>query len=162
MKIIPDFLFSFRLTPRRTFIGFLIVSFLSLLSTKCGISQDEILKLYNDIRRVVGNALPNENEIIKEIDRQLNEKINRNPELLDHKIRGEVDSAIREYERKENKSTKINMKNENILKEINKSKYDRMQKLILENAVYYEFEDGTMGIRGAWVAPDPREIDLEQ
>jgi hypothetical protein len=54
------------------------------------------------------------------------------------------------------------MKNENILKEINKSKYDRMQKLILENAVYYEFEDGTMGIRGAWVAPDPREIDLEQ
>jgi len=162
MKIIPDFLFSFRLTPRRTFIGFLIVSFISLLSTKCGISQEDILKFYNDIRRVVGNALPSENEIIKEIDRQLNEKINRNPELLDYKIRGEVDSAIREYEREENKSTKINMKNENILKEINKSKYDRMQKLILENAVYYEFEDGTMGIRGAWVAPDPREIDLEQ
>ncbi len=162
MKIMPDFLFSFRLTPRRTFIGFLIVSFLSLLSTKCGISQEDILKIYNDIRRVVGNALPSENEIIKEIDRQLNEKINRNPELLDYKIRGEVDTAIREYEREENKSTKINMKNENILKEINKSKYDRMQKLILENAVYYEFEDGTMGIRGAWVAPDPREIDLEQ
>jgi hypothetical protein len=162
MKIIPDFLFSFRLTPRRTFIGFLIVSFLSLLSTKCGISQEDILKLYNDIRRVVGNALPSENEIIKEIDSQLNEKINRNPKLLDYKIHGEVDSAIREYEREENKSTKINMKNENILKEIIKSKYDRMQKLILENAVYYEFEDGTMGIRGAWVAPDPREIDLEQ
>jgi hypothetical protein len=162
MKIIPDFLFSFRLTPRRTFIGFLIVSFISLLSTKCGISQEDILKFYNDIRRVVGNALPSENEIIKEIDRQLNEKINRNPELLDYKIRGEVDTAIREYEREENKSTKINMKNENILKEINKPKYDRMQKLIIENAVYYEFEDGTMGIRGAWVAPDPREIDLEQ
>jgi hypothetical protein len=162
MKIMPDFLFSFRLTPRRTFIGFLIVSFLSLLSTKCGISQEDILKLYNDIRRVVGNSLPSENEIIKEIDRQLNEKINRNPELLDYKIRGEVDSAIKLYEREENKSTEINMKNENILKEINKSKYDRMQKLILENAVYYEFEDGTMGIRGAWVAPDPREIDLEQ
>jgi hypothetical protein len=162
MKIIPDFLFSFRLTPRRTFIGFLIVSFISLVSTKCGISQEDILKLYNDIRRVVGNALPNENEILKEIDSQLNEKINRNPELLDYKIRGEVDSAIREYEREENKSVKINMKNQNILKEINKSKYDRIQKLILENAVYYEFEDGTMGIRGAWVAPDPREIDLEQ
>jgi hypothetical protein len=162
MKIIPDFLFSFRLTPRRTFIGFLIVSFISLLSTKCGISQEDILKFYNDIRRVVGNALPNENEILKEIDRQLNEKINRNPELLDYKIRGEVDSTIREYEREENKSVKINMKNENILKEINKPKYDRMQKLIIENAVYYEFEDGTMGIRGAWVAPDPREIDLEQ
>jgi hypothetical protein len=158
----PDFLFSFRLTPKRTFIGFLIVAFLSLLSTKCGISQEDVLKLYNDIRRVVGNALPNENEIIKEIDRQLNEKINRNPELLDYKIRGEVDSAIREYEIEENKSVKINMKNKNILEEINKPKYNRTQKLIIENAVYYEFEDGTMGIRGAWVAPDPREIDLEQ
>jgi hypothetical protein len=162
MKIMPDFLFSFRLTPRRTFIGFLIVSFLSLLSTKCGISQEEILKIYLEVRKALGNNLPNENEIIKEIDRQLNEKINRNPELLDYKIRGEVDTAIRAYEREENKSARINMKNENILKEINKSKYDRMQKLILENAVYYEFEDGTMGIRGAWVAPDPREIDLEQ
>jgi hypothetical protein len=162
MKIMPDFLFSFKLTPRRTFIGFLIVSFLSLLSTKCGISQEEVLKLYLEIRKALGNNLPNENEILKEIDRQLNEKINRNPELLDYKIRGEVDSAIKSYEREENKSAKINMKNENILKEINKSKYDRMQKLIIENAVYYEFEDGTMGIRGAWVAPDPREIDLEQ
>ena len=162
MKIIPDFLFSFRLTPRRTFIGFLIVSFISLVSTKCGISQEDILKIYNDIRRVVGNALPSENEIIKEIDSQLNEKINRNPKLLDYKIRGEVDSAIREYEIEENKSVKINMKNKNILEEINKPKYNRTQKLIIENAVYYEFEDGTMGIRGAWVAPDPREIDLEQ
>ena len=158
----PDFLFSFKLTPKRTFISFLIVSFLSLLSTKCGISQEDVLKLYLEIRKALGNNLPSENKILKEIDSQLNEKINRNPELLDYKVRGEVDSAIREYEREENKSVKINMKNDNILKEINKSKYDKIQKLILENAVYYEFEDGTMGIRGAWVAPDPREIDLEQ
>jgi hypothetical protein len=162
MKIIPNFLLLFKLTPRRTFIGFLIVSLLSLLSTKCSISQKDILKLYNNIRRIVGNSLPNENEILKEIDRQLNDKINRNPELLDYKVRGEVNSAIKTYEKEENKTAKINMKNENILKEIDKSKYDRMQKLIIENAVYYEFEDGTMGIRGAWVAPDPREINLEQ
>jgi hypothetical protein len=156
----PDFLFSFRFTPRRTFIGFLIVSFLSLLSTKCGISQEEILKLYNDIRRVVGNALPNENEIIKEIDRQLNEKINRNPELLDYKIRGEVDSAIKEYEREENKSVKINMKNEVILKEIEKDKYTESQKKIVKDAVYYEKEPdgsvaqdllgGELGIKSSW------------
>ena len=53
------------------------------------------------------------------------------------------------------------MKNKNILEEINKDKYDKLQKLIVENAIYYEFSDGTMGIRGAWVAPDPREMPLE-
>jgi hypothetical protein len=48
MKIKPDFLFSFRLTPRRTFIGILIALFLSLMSTKCSIDNESILKLYND------------------------------------------------------------------------------------------------------------------
>ena len=48
-----------------------------------------------------------------------------------------------------------------ILEEINRPKYDKLQKLIVENAVYYEFADGTMGIRGPWVAPDPREVPLE-
>jgi len=37
----------------------------------------------------------------------------------------------------------------------------KLQKLIVENAIYYEFADGTMGIRGAWVTPDPREIPFE-
>jgi hypothetical protein len=53
------------------------------------------------------------------------------------------------------------MRNQNILEEINKPKYDNLQKLIVKNAIYYEFADGTMGIRGAWVAPDPREIPFE-
>jgi hypothetical protein len=162
MKITPDFLFSFKLTPKRTLVSALIVLFLSILTTKCGVLQNDLLKLYNDIRRVVGNRLPNENKILKEIDKELNEKINRNPELLDYKIQGEVNSAIKSYEREESKSAKINMKNQNILEEIDKPKYDGLQKKIIENAVYYEFEDGTMGIRGSWVEPDPREIDLEQ
>ena len=66
-----------------------------------------------------------------------------------------------DYENWEQRSRQINMKNKNILEEINKPKYDKLQKLIVENAVYYEFADGTMGIRGAWVAPDPREMPLE-
>jgi hypothetical protein len=97
MKIKPDFLFSFRLTPRRTFIGILIALFLSLMSTKCSIDNESILKLYNDIRRAVGINFPIDNDILKEIDRQLNERINKTPELLDFKIRGEVDDAINRY-----------------------------------------------------------------
>ena len=51
--------------------------------------------------------------------------------------------------------------NQNILEEINKLKYTELQRKIVKDAVYYEFADGTMGIRGAWIAPDPREIHLE-
>jgi hypothetical protein len=53
------------------------------------------------------------------------------------------------------------MKNRNILKEIQKSKYTDTQRTIVENAIYYEFPPdgsnaqkllgGTMGIRGIWV-----------
>jgi hypothetical protein len=45
----------------------------------------------------------------------LNEKINRNPKLLDYKVKREVDGAIFEYENQEQSNRKINMKNKNIL-----------------------------------------------
>jgi hypothetical protein len=71
------------------------------------------------------------------------------------KITVSVDNADRTYRK-------------SILKEIQKFKYTDTQKLIVEDAVYYEFAPDaskaqellgpTMGIRGAWVAPDPREI----
>jgi hypothetical protein len=162
MKNIPDFLVFFKLTPKRSLIAVIITSSLLFLTTKCGVSQEDLLKFYNEIRKLIKFDLPDENHILNEIDRQLNDKINRNPKLLEYKVKREVDDAILKYENEENKTRQINMKNRNILEEINKPKYDKLQKLILENAVYYEFDDGTMGIRGAWVAPDPREINLEQ
>jgi hypothetical protein len=158
----PDFSFSFRLTPKRSLIAVLIATTMTFLTVRCGISQKDLLKFYNEIRKSIKFDLPDENHILNEIDRQLNDKINRNPELLEYKVKREVDDAILKYETEENKTKQINMKNRNILEEINKPKYDKLQKLIVQNAVYYEFEDGTMGIRGAWVAPDPREVDLEQ
>ena len=117
-----------------------------------------MLKFYNELRKAIKFDLPDENNILNEIDNQLNEKINRNPKLLEYKVRREVDSAIVAYENQEQSNRQINMKNKNILGEINKPKYDELQRLIIENAVYYEFADGTMGIRGAWVAPDPKEL----
>ena len=161
MKI-PEGLITFRLTPKRSLIAALVAASLTFLTVRCGISQEDLLKWYNEIRKTIKFDLPDENNVLNEIDRQLNERINKTPELLDFKIRREVDDAIGRYEREEERNRQINMKNKVILEEINKPKYDKLQKLIVENAVYYEFEDGTMGIRGAWVPPDPREVDLEQ
>ena len=160
MKALPEFSFKIRLTPKRSIISIVVASILVLITTKCEISKEDVLKIYNELRRVVKLDFINKNEILKEFDNQLNEKINRTPELLDYKIKRELDYALIDYENQEKKSRVVNMKNKNILEEINKPKYDELQRLIIENAVYYEFADGTMGIRGAWVAPDPREIQL--
>jgi hypothetical protein len=158
MKGISDFSFKVRLTPKRSLIAVLVASVLAFISTKCEIPKEDILKLYNEIRKILPIG---KNEFLREFDNQLNERINKDPRLLEYKIRREVDGAIRDYEFQEERNRVINMKNQNILKEINKDKYNKLQKLIVEDAVYYEFADGTMGIRGAWVTPDPREIPLE-
>ena len=160
MKAITEFSFKIRITPKRSIISIVVASILVFITTKCEISKEDILKFYNELRRVVKLDFIDKNEILKEFDNQLNEKINRTPELLDYKIKRELDYALINYENQEKKSRVVNMKNKNILEEINKPKYDELQRLIIENAVYYEFADGTMGIRGAWVAPDPREIQL--
>lgn len=160
MKALPEFSFKIRLTPKRSIISIVVASILVFIATKCEISKEDVLKFYNELRRVVKLDFIDKNEILKEFDNQLNEKINRTPELLDYTIKRELDYALIDYENQEKKSRVVNMKNKNILEEINKPKYDELQRLIIENAVYYEFADGTMGIRGAWVAPDPREIQL--
>ena len=159
MKEIPEFGFKIRITPKRSLIAILIASSLAFLTTKCGMSKQDVLKYYNELRKLIKWDLPD--SIIDDIDEELNDKINNDSELLRQKIQTEVDSAIRNYELEEERNRVINMKNKNILEEINKDKYNKLQKLIVENAIYYEFADGTMGIRGAWVAPDPREIPLE-
>jgi hypothetical protein len=95
----PDFLFSLRLTPKRSLIAVLIAATMTFLTVRCGISQEDVLKFYNEIRKSIKFDLPNENNILNEIDNQLNEKINRDPKLLDYKIQREVDDAIQKYER---------------------------------------------------------------
>lgn len=96
---IPEFLVSFRLTPKRSLIAALIASGIAFLTVRCGISQEDLLKFYNELRKGIKFDLPNENNVINEIDRQLNERINNDPKLLEFKVRGEVDDAISRYER---------------------------------------------------------------
>ena len=161
MKQKPNFLvlFNLKLSRKTSVVAVVIASLLAFLTVKCNISETDVLKYYNELRKLIKWDLPN--SVIDEIDNQLNQRINQNPELLKQKIRTEVDYAIINYEIEEQRNRTINMRNKNILEEINKPKYDNLQKLIVENAIYYEFADGTMGIRGAWVAPDPREIPFE-
>jgi hypothetical protein len=97
MKGIPEFSFKVRLTPKRSLIAVLVASSLAFISTRCEISKEDILKLYNEIRKVFP---VDKNEFLREFDNQLNEKINNNPKLLEYKVRREVDGAIWDYERK--------------------------------------------------------------
>lgn len=94
-----SFSFSFRLDPKRSLVAVIIASTLTFITVKCGISQNDVLKIYNEIRKGIKFDLPDENNIINEIDNQLNEKINRDPELLKEKIRTEVTDAIWRYEK---------------------------------------------------------------
>lgn len=165
MKEIPELSFKVRLNLKRSLIGVLVASGLAFLITKCDIPKEDILKLYNEIRRV----LPIGGEgFLRDLDDELNRKIIQDPKLLDYKVRREVDDAIRNYHDLELKNRQINMKNKVILKEIENSSYTWQQRLNVEGAIYYEFNKDnnkaqnllgpTMGIRGVWVEPDPREV----
>ena len=154
-----NLLFNLKLSRKASIVAVAIASLLAFLTVKCDISEKDILKYYNELRKLIKWDLPD--NIIDEVDNQLNQQINEDPELLQQKIENEDDYAIIAYEIEEQRNRMINMRNQNILEEINKPKYDKLQKLIVENAIYYEFSDGTMGIRGAWVTPDPREIPFE-
>jgi hypothetical protein len=96
MKETSEFSFKIKLTPKRTLIGLLVASGLAFLITKCEIPKEDILKLYNEIRRV----LPIGGEgFLRDLDDELNRRIINDPKLLDYKVRREVDESIRNYER---------------------------------------------------------------
>jgi hypothetical protein len=96
MKGTSEFSFKIRLTPKRSLIAVLVASILAFISTKCEIPKEDILKLYNEIRKILPIG---KNEFLKEFDNQLNERINNDPRLLEYKVRREVDESIKNYER---------------------------------------------------------------
>ena len=110
------------------------------------------------------NAIIDYNRIFKGkfFPQDINDYINNDPSLLKIKIEREVSSAIYDYEKWETKNRKINMTNSVILQEIKKTKYSDNQRIIVENAIYYELPPdgsyaqsllgGEMGIRGSWVS----------
>lgn len=118
-----------------------------------GIPEKHIWNLIDEIQRELrrnGVQVPDE----------LNDYIIKTPELLQERIRRDVDSAINSYEREEKKNYIPRMKNQQILEEVQKPKYSSTQREIVKDAVYYECSSdgskaqellgGPMGIHSAW------------
>lgn len=140
-------------------VGSLIFSLAFIVGKCTNYDTSKIMVLLNQIQKHVK---------FKWINDDLNDYIIKDEKLLEEKIKRDVDEAIYNYETWERNQYIPRMKNQVILKEIEKSKYTWEQKITIKDAIYYEFKsDGsqaqkllgpTMGIRGHWVEPDPREI----
>jgi len=149
------FNFSFGKKRRTTLewakISIILESLVHFLSKWLKIDEKKLWELVDEIQR----------ELLKRglIDDTVNDYVINTPELLDQRVKRDVDKAIEEYEKLEEPEP-VNMKNEVILKEIEKDKYTETQKKIVKDAVYYEKEPdgssaqdllgGEMGIRAPW------------
>lgn len=132
-------------------ISILLEGIIEFLSNKFGIDRKKLWDIVDEIQR----------ELFKKgwIDDTVNDYVINTPELLDQRVERDVDKAIEDYKKLEEPEP-VNMKNEVILKEIEKPKYTETQKKIVKDAVYYEKEPdgskaqdllgGEIGIKGIW------------
>jgi hypothetical protein len=115
--------------------------------------------LYLQLKTKINPDWLKEGPITREIRDQITRKINTDPELLNYKVKRDVDRAIARYEKQVGRS--VTMKEKVILDTI--KNYGHTQKIITEDAVYYEIPNksvlgNTMGIRGAWTDPVEGEL----
>jgi hypothetical protein len=132
-------------------ISVVLEGIIEILSSLLKIDKKKLWDIVDEIQR----------ELLKRgwIDDTVNDYVINTPELLDQRIERDVDKAIEEYKKLEEPEP-VNMKNEVILKEIEKPKYTETQKKIVKDAVYYEKEPdgskaqdllgGEMGIKASW------------
>jgi len=127
-------------------IGMVLFLLVGFLSNKFGISEKDVWKLIDIIQK----------ELVKRglIDGKINDFIINTPELLDQRVERDVDSAIRAYERLEQREPP-RMTNKTILKNLESPRFTDTQRIIVKDAIYYECPGGVMGIRGVWVDKDP-------
>jgi hypothetical protein len=127
-------------------IGMVLFLLVGFLSNKFGISEKDVWKLIDVIQKeLVERGL---------IDGKINDFIINTPELLDQRVERDVDSAIRAYERLEQREPP-RMTNKTILKNLESPRFTDTQRIIVKDAIYYECPGGVMGIRGVWVDKDP-------
>jgi len=132
-------------------ISIILEGIIDFLSNKFNIDKKKLWALVDSIQRELLR--------IGWIDDTINDYVINTPELLDQRVEQDVDIAIEDYEKLEEPEP-VNMKNEVILKEIEKEKYTETQKKIVKDAVYYEKEPdgsraqdllgGEIGIKGIW------------
>lgn len=132
-------------------ISIILESLVSILSKSLKIDKKKLWDIIDEIQRWLYKK--------GWIDNTVNEYIIKTPELLDQRVVRDVDKAIKEYEKLEEQDP-VYMKNEVILKEIEKDKYTESQKKIVKDAIYYEKEPdgsvaqdllgGELGIKSSW------------
>lgn len=132
-------------------ISIIFEGIIEFLSNKFNIDKKKLWALVDSIQR----------ELLRRgwIDDTINDYVINTPELLDQRVDRDIDKAINEYKKLEEPEP-VNMKNEVILKEIEKEKYTEPQKKIVKDAVYYEkvpdgsraqdLLGGEIGIKGIW------------
>jgi hypothetical protein len=125
------------------FWSIILFSLVALLSSVFKVDEKFIWRLVDLIQR----------EFIKK-DNPINDLIINTPELLDNRIKGDVDAAIRDYERSLPPETP-RMTNKTILEAIKSPRFSDTQRMVVKDAIYYECPEGVMGIRGVWVDKDP-------
>jgi hypothetical protein len=147
---------SFKINGKKTIltwakISIILESLVSILSKFLKIDKKKLWDIIDEIQRWLYKK--------GWIDNTVNEYIIKTPELLDQRVVRDVDKAIKEYEKLEEQDP-VYMKNEVILKEIEKDKYTESQKKIVKDAIYYEKEPdgsvaqdllgGELGIKSSW------------
>ena len=152
MKRIPGFSFVTKLGFRAITSSMVIFFILLFLTVRCKITEEEALIRYLEIRERTDRS--KQGKQWREVDDFLNSRINASPKLLQRKITLIVDKALADYEEKE--PAIVTMISPIVLEKA--AKLGGTQRLILEQAIYYELSDGTMGIRGSWTKPWPNEI----
>lgn len=152
MKQLPSFSFVTKLNARAIAISAAVCITLLLLTARCKITEEDALMRYLELRERTDRS--QQGKQWKEIDKLLNKRINASPKLLQRKITLAVDKALSDYEKQE--PAIINMTSPIVLEEA--AKLGGTQRLILEQAIYYELDNGAVGIRGAWTQPWPNEI----
>jgi hypothetical protein len=152
MKQLPGFSFITKLSARTMVISAVVFAVLLLLTVRCKITEEEALIRYLEIRERTDRG--KQGKQWREVDDFLNRRINASPKLLQRKITLAVNRALSDYEAQER--TTITMTSPIVLEQA--AKLGGTQRLILEQAIYYELKNGAMGIRGAWTKPWPNEI----
>lgn len=130
------------------FWSIVLFSLIGFLSTKFGVDEKLLWRLVDEIQRelIRKNILPQDNVI--------NDTVIKTPELLDARVKSDVDSAIGRYHRSIPPEPP-RMTNQTILKALETPRFSETQRLVVRDAIYYECPGGVMGIRAHWVDKDP-------
>jgi len=123
-------------------VSLVVTAIISTLSQCTHIKQNSLWDLFDEVQR---KFFP---------QTIFNELIIKDPEKLDRRVKRDVDRALEEYETWE-RSLPPRMTNKTILKDLESPRFTDTERLIVEDAIYYECPGGVMGIRAAWVDKDP-------